>query len=185
MMNISMKSIAANLRTIAKDYPATTFEGPKTVYKEGTLRIKCVPTCDAIEAVAKKYQKGLTMQRKSPPGGLKPSSSAQAAKNFCKDGEYRNAATIHPCVFGKSKTLPIPLVDVTVIEPGIVVARIYNNGKLNDWNVTQLLSGLTCGCPASSKDKAIARFKDVREAVMAHECDDFQKYAQDFYELDS
>jgi len=66
-MKISNKQIAAELLERAKDFPEWCNDHePLAVFHFGTLKLRCKPTSNAVEAMATKFGKGTKFKNPKP-----------------------------------------------------------------------------------------------------------------------
>lgn len=61
MMKLTNKKIADDLRKVAANYPAVSFVMKKhTVYINGSFKVRCVESAEAINKIADRFEKGIT-----------------------------------------------------------------------------------------------------------------------------
>jgi len=144
------------------DYPYDP-KVPITVLKIGTFKIKCLPTKKAILNVAAKYKTQINLKTKVYDNfelGIRPRGPVAHYNELCRDGEYKDAVNfwllrhdMPPC--GYNNDNPVPLSHVREFTPGFVVHRSVG---ITGYDITHLDSGMTCGCPADTAARSIAKF---------------------------
>ena len=174
MSNAEHKRIAERLREVAKDYPDRDPGGwveKVVVLTHDKLVIKCLPYRSCVLSVADKYQKTRVKvaSRKTARPTLKRSKFSQTVlKRFCADNDWANAVAYcksygEEVVFtnGGRYNSHCVLVDLEYVDFGIVVGRFHTmHGRLSDWTVTHIDTGLSVAT-ASSKADAIEQYQQL------------------------
>lgn len=79
-MKLTNKQIANELREVAKNYPEVTFIMKKEiVYRNGTFKVRCIESAEAIRKVADRFEKGVK-NIGFDPGVLRYQNHRESAK---------------------------------------------------------------------------------------------------------
>lgn len=187
-MKLSNAQISKDLNVVAAGFNDVDFlNEPVEVYRNGSFKIRCLPTKPAILKIAKKYASKRKLTTSHKPHTL----AKTTVKQFVIDGEIDNALNYAKVLsetvyFCKSKTeKQLILLDCKEIEPGFVLSRVYYKDAIQPWDVVHLMSGLTCGCSSLNKKDALFKFDslkdEIEKALLKMNDVDFQKEARIHY----
>jgi len=138
----------------------------------GSFAVRCSPTRQAVQEMAKKFRKKprFTKKYKLAAHTMKRQYSASTYEEFVRDGETLNAVSYNllfdkDVMFsaGRDKKPNLLIIKGEVVREGFVVDRVVENGKPLMWDVYHLDTGMACSSLSSDKKGAVMKFNRIKE----------------------
>ena len=134
-----------------------------------TFTLRCKSSKPALLALAKRLRKGYKRLTLVSPEPLNDKRRYEHGvfERFVRDGEFENAIEYNNLFNRITISTPSgqPLVKVAPVprDERFVVARVYCDGKLTEWNVYHIDSGMSAGSASTDKVGALLKFNDVSD----------------------
>ena len=169
---ITNSEIADVLEEEAQSMPEHASKDSRKFEKRfGSFVVRCHPTLQAVESMAKKFRKRI---RLTTPGTKLPKPTqgrkynASTYDQFVLDGETHNAISYNqlhnrPVIFAAFRDAAELIYKQGKVQTGFAVGRVLYKNEITPWNVYHIDTGMTCSSAGMTCGESIAKFKKIKQ----------------------